>query len=130
MTITTSILALTLPALLAACFDAVVVGFALCAARARLGAPLGRWSSFIALIATFAALDAGWVWVAAPLNLSCSIGNPTIASAIGITEPFWLNEGFPLGWFEIAGWSAQAVVAATIAARLASSPGSKPSESA
>lgn len=99
--------------------QAGLFGLALAAARTRFGAPLGRWSTISALVVAFATLDALWTAVAAPLNLSCSIGNATIASATGLTEPFWLNETPPLGWFEIATWSGQTFIAAMTASWMA-----------
>lgn len=119
MALFTSLLAVAAPLLLAMSVDALIVGLALSAVRTRLGGPLGSWSTAVVLMVTFAVLDVGWVLLATPLNISCSIGNATIASATGLTEPFWLNETLPLGWFEIVIWSAQTFVAAMIASWIA-----------
>lgn len=100
--------------------DAVLVGALLGASRLRSGRPrLGR-GLFPLLFAVFASLDLYWIPAVAALDLQLHVGNPGAAAFFGETLP--ATELVGRGWFDIAAWGAQCLVAVWVADRISRRP--------
>ncbi len=66
--------------------------------------------AFLVLFAIFALIDVYWVPSVSALDMTVTIGNPKIATALGLESPFRVNDILTFGWFDVAVWLVQTAI--------------------